>query len=513
MKISNLKIGARLALSFGVVIALSIGSTSVALIQSKANVDATRAMLDKPLAKERLLADWLTATTVSVERSKVIARSSDQSLGELFAPETAAATELVSGLSAKVEKELETDAERSLYAKMIERRAAYRNSRDAVSDLKTKGDEAGAQKTFSETLLPAASAYQESVKELSTLERHIIDQTTAKLEADSAASFWFSCALSTVVVLMSIVGAVVVSKSITKPLLEAVGVATRVAAGNLATVFGKPARDEVGALMAALATMSESLRSMVNEIQSGAASITSAAVEIAAGNSDLSKRTESQAASLEETASSMEELTAAVRQNAAHAEEANLLSKAASGVAADGGVIVGKVVASMASIDASSKKIGDILSVIDSIAFQTNILALNAAVEAARAGDQGRGFAVVATEVRALAHRSSAAAKEIKVLIQESAAQVEEGSRLAREAGATMGQAVKSAENVTSIMAEIAAASHEQSLGISQVSQSVAQMDEATQQNSALVEESAAAAESLSEQAGLLEQLASRFEV
>ena len=511
MKIGNLRIGARLALSFGVVIALSIGSTSVALMQAKKNVEATRAMLDKPLAKERLLGEWLRATTVSVERAKVIAKSTDGTLAEAFSRETAEATTLVSGLSAQVEKVLDSADERAVYEKAITRRVAYRSARDEVAGFKKTGDEESAQKKFSQDMLPAAAGYLESVKELVALERQMISTTTERLESESSASFWFSCALSSVVVLMSALGAAIVSKSITKPLGEAVAIASRVARGDLAASFGKPAGDEVGAVMAALAAMSQSLRAMVQEIQGGASAIGGASAQIAAGNLDLSGRTESQAASLEEAASSMEELTAAVSQNAEHAAEANGLAQEASKVAAKGGEMAGKVASSMNAIDASSKKIGDILSVIDSIAFQTNILALNAAVEAARAGDQGRGFAVVATEVRALAHRSAAAAKEIKALIEESAVQVGQGSRLAKEAEATMAKAVESSLSVTRIMEEIAAASKEQSSGIAQVSQSVAHMDEATQQNSALVEESAAAAESLREQAEILERLASRF--
>ncbi|HFK2920224.1 TPA: methyl-accepting chemotaxis protein [Stenotrophomonas maltophilia] len=246
------------------------------------------------------------------------------------------------------------------------------------------------------------------------------------------------------------------------------------------------------------------LTQIVGQIQASASSITLAAGEIASGNSDLSRRTEQQAANLEETAASMEELTSTVRQNAEHARQANQLAIGAHGVASQGGEVVGQVVTTMSAIEASSKKIAEIISVIDGIAFQTNILALNAAVEAARAGEQGRGFAVVASEVRTLAQRSAAAAKEIKGLIDDSVGKVAEGSSLVHQAGSTMGEIVASVQRVTDIMAEISAASQEQSAGIEQVNQTVVQMDETTQQNAALVEEATAAARAMEDQAAQL---------
>ncbi|MGV8958992.1 MAG: methyl-accepting chemotaxis protein [Stenotrophomonas sp.] len=258
-------------------------------------------------------------------------------------------------------------------------------------------------------------------------------------------------------------------------------------------------------------TTIEQLTGIVGGIQSAAASINLAAGEIASGNQDLSQRTEQQAANLEETAASMEELTSTVRQNAEHARQANQLAIGAASVASQGGEVVSQVVTTMTGIEQSSKKIADIISVIDGIAFQTNILALNAAVEAARAGEQGRGFAVVASEVRTLAQRSAAAAKEIKALIDDSVDKVSEGSALVHQAGTTMGEIVSSVQRVTDIMAEISAASQEQSAGIEQVNQTVTQMDETTQQNAALVEEATAAARSMEEQAQLLGQAVSAF--
>jgi methyl-accepting chemotaxis protein len=255
----------------------------------------------------------------------------------------------------------------------------------------------------------------------------------------------------------------------------------------------------------------DQLKEIVGRIQASASSITLAAGEIASGNTDLSRRTEQQAANLEETAASMEELTSTVKQNAEHARQANQLAIGAHGVASQGGDVVGQVVTTMSAIEASSKKIAEIISVIDGIAFQTNILALNAAVEAARAGEQGRGFAVVASEVRTLAQRSAGAAKEIKGLIEDSVGKVSDGSALVRQAGTTMGEIVASVQRVTDIMADISAASQEQSSGIEQVNQAVVQMDETTQQNAALVEEASAAARSMEEQANLLTEAVSVF--
>ncbi|MES9025551.1 methyl-accepting chemotaxis protein [Stenotrophomonas sp. BSUC-16] len=266
--------------------------------------------------------------------------------------------------------------------------------------------------------------------------------------------------------------------------------------GDYQGVFARM-RDDANATVA-------QLTQIVGQIQASASSITLAAGEIASGNSDLSRRTEQQAANLEETAASMEELTSTVRQNAEHARQANQLAIGAHGVASQGGEVVGQVVTTMSAIEASSKKIAEIISVIDGIAFQTNILALNAAVEAARAGEQGRGFAVVASEVRTLAQRSAAAAKEIKGLIDDSVGKVNDGSALVHKAGATMGEIVASVQRVTDIMAEISAASQEQSAGIEQVNQTVVQMDETTQQNAALVEEATAAARAMEDQAAQL---------
>ncbi|BCG48346.1 Methyl-accepting chemotaxis sensor/transducer protein [Citrifermentans bremense] len=302
-----------------------------------------------------------------------------------------------------------------------------------------------------------------------------------------------------------------VARKIKEALDLAIAASKRIASGDLTAHIEVKSKDETGELLTSLSEMNEGLARIVGEVRNGAESIATATEEIAAGNADLSQRTEEQASALEETASSMEELTSTVKQNADNAQAANQLAINASGVAVKGGEVINRVVTTMESITDSSKKISDIIGVIDGIAFQTNILALNAAVEAARAGEQGRGFAVVAAEVRSLAQRSAAAAKEIKALIEDSVGKVEDGSRLVEEAGRTTQDIVTSIKRVTDIMAEISAASLEQSSGIEQVNTAITQMDDVTQQNAALVEEAAAAAESLEEQAQQLVQVVARF--
>jgi methyl-accepting chemotaxis protein len=303
------------------------------------------------------------------------------------------------------------------------------------------------------------------------------------------------------------------TRSITRPLSEAVDIAHTVASGDLTSVITVRSTDEIGILLNALKAMHDSLAEIVGKVRAGTDAIAQASIEIAHGNQDLSSRTEEQASSLEETASSMEELTSTVRQNGDNANQASKLAAMASNVAVRGGETVSQVITTMGAINDSSRKIVDIIGVIDGIAFQTNILALNAAVEAARAGEQGRGFAVVAAEVRNLAQRSAAAAKEIKTLIGDSVMQVEAGSKLVADAGTTMNEVVASVQRVTAIISEIAVASGEQNAGIHEISGAIAQLDAVTQQNAALVEEAAAAAESMQHQADSLAHSVSVFKI
>lgn len=321
------------------------------------------------------------------------------------------------------------------------------------------------------------------------------------------------CVLLIAMIVIGMGMAMWIARMVAQPLEFAVEVARRVADGDLTTDIEVRSKDETGQLMQALKDMNASLQQIVGEVRTGTDMIATASSQIAAGNQDLSSRTEQQASSLQETAASMEQLTSTVKQNADNASQANQLAVTASEVARHGGSVVTQVVTTMGSINASSKKIVDIIGVIDGIAFQTNILALNAAVEAARAGEQGRGFAVVAAEVRNLAQRSASAAKEIKGLIDDSVSKITLGSELVDKAGTTMNEIVISIRRVTDIIGDISAASHEQTAGIDQINQAVSQMDQVTQQNAALVEEAAAAAESLQDQAAALADVVSAFKL
>jgi methyl-accepting chemotaxis protein-1 (serine sensor receptor) len=350
----------------------------------------------------------------------------------------------------------------------------------------------------------------------------LLTEASDKIAADAAAmseraaagarrATLISLALMLVVCAVATLGGVLFSRRITRPIARAVEAARAVAAGELDHPIEVRGQDETAQLLAAMRDMQTGLRKVVGSVRLNAEGVASASTQIAQGNQDLSQRTEEQASALQQTASSMEQLGSTVRHNADNARQADTLARQASAVAVRGGDVVAQVVDTMKGIDQSSKKIADIISVIDGIAFQTNILALNAAVEAARAGEQGRGFAVVASEVRSLAGRSAGAAKEIKSLITDSVERVARGSALVDRAGTTMGEVVDSIARVTQIMGEISTASSEQSSGMEQVGQAITLMDQATQQNSALVEESAAAAESLRLQAQQLAQAVAVF--
>ena len=352
----------------------------------------------------------------------------------------------------------------------------------------------------------------------------LLAESAKRIAADSAATAVGAAgqarrATLVSLVLMLAVGAagaaagVFMSRRITRPVDDALGLARAIAGGDLSSHVTATGNDEIAQLLEALSAMQGSLCGVVGEVRSHSESVSTAASEISQGANDLSSRTEEQASALQEAASSMEQLGSTVRQNAENAQSANQLALGASTVARKGGDVVGEVVETMKGINDSSRRIVDIIGVIDGIAFQTNILALNAAVEAARAGEQGRGFAVVASEVRSLAQRSADAAKEIKALISASVERVEHGTALVDRAGATMPEIVSSIARVTDIMGEISAASTEQSSGMGQISQAIAQMDQATQQNAGLVEESAAAAESLRDQARQLVQVVSQFKL
>ncbi|NUU03648.1 methyl-accepting chemotaxis protein [Herbaspirillum robiniae] len=509
--ISNMSIGKRLSLGFGLILALSIVITAIGFWRLQAVSDATHEMMQQPLAKERLISDWYANLYGGIRRTLAIAKSADPSLAEYFADDAAASSKSSAQTQSKIEPLIQSEAEKAAFAQIAVERKAYLAGRDDINKVKATGDLAEGNRVLDQVFVPAANRYLGAMQTLLQIQRDDIDRMAQEIDAIAARSKMLMLALEILILAFGVLCSWWLTVSIIRPLRTAVDVSRRVAQGDLTAEFKAASRDETGQLLAALQDMNRSLRTIVSQVRSGTDSIANASQEIASGNLDLSSRTEQQAGSLEETASAMEELTSTVKQNADNARQANQLAGSASQVAMQGGSVVGQVVQTMSSINDSSRKIVDIISVIDGIAFQTNILALNAAVEAARAGEQGRGFAVVASEVRSLAQRSAAAAKEIKTLIDDSVNKVGAGSKLVEQAGQTMTEVVESVRRVTDVVAEISAASQEQSAGIEEVNRAIALMDESTQQNAALVEQAAAAARAMQEQASGLASLVSVF--
>ena len=389
----------------------------------------------------------------------------------------------------------------------------FQEGLDPAVEALRANDMEDAKEIMREKIVPLYAPVREAISALMTLQ---IDEAKAEYNVAMARYNTVRIVFITAIVagvLFAFIFGMSLVRGISRSLAQAIDASNAVAQGDLTHTIHVSGKDEVSQLMVSLSAMKSSLVNIVGNVRQGTDTIATASSQIAAGNQDLSSRTEQQASSLEETAASMEELTSTVKQNADNARQANQLAVSASSVAVKGGTVVSQVVGTMGAISTSSKKIVDIIGVIDGIAFQTNILALNAAVEAARAGEQGRGFAVVAAEVRSLAQRSAAAAKEIKALIGDSVDKVEEGSKQVAEAGRTMDEIVGSVKRVTDIMGEIEAASREQTQGIEQINQAITQMDQVTQQNAALVEEAAAAAASLQEQASGLSQVVSVFKL
>jgi methyl-accepting chemotaxis protein len=509
----NANIGKKIAIVFAVVLMLSTVITGVGLWQLDKVTASTKELMAVPLAKERLVSDWYRTIYGGSRRTLAIAKSADNSLVAFFAADSAAGSKEAGAIMKQVEKLLTSPEEERLLKQISDARDFYNVQKAAVAKAKEANDADAANQILSTKFMPASDKYQGLLRDLVDMQRKAIDDNAAAIEHAAATSVRLQMTLTGLLILLVLVCGVTLKASIVGPLVAAIGIARRVAKGDLTADVKVTSTDEVGQLLEALRDMNNALRALVTDVMQGAGSIAAASNEIASGNMELSSRTEEQASSLEETASSMEELTSTVKQTSDNARQANQLAASASDVAAKGGMVVGQVVDTMASINASSKKIVDIISVIDGIAFQTNILALNAAVEAARAGEEGRGFAVVAGEVRSLAQRSAAAAKEIKALIDDSVGKVEQGSTLVANAGSTMEEIVLSITRVTDIMAEITSATSEQTLGIEQINEAIAQMDQATQQNASLVEEAAAASETMQRQASDLAEAVRVFKL
>ncbi len=516
MNISHWKVGTRLAAGFGVVI--------VALVV----VGAVGSLGMRDLSGEvkRMTEDLFPKTVLAnniVNDVNTIARAMRNSLLESEPAKIKAEFDRIETARSDIAKEFAELDKRITSAEgkaVLERahaaRKDYLAEQEAFLRLMKESKFDDARKLLLERIRKEQQAYIDAVNKVIDFQSELMAKAGMDAEATVNSVMFQILLVGGVATLLGIGIGVLITRGLVKQLGGepdyAADVAKRIADGDLTQPVATKANDSTS-LLAAMKVMQERLSNVVGQIRESTDAVGTASREIAQGNADLSQRTEEQASSLEETASSMEELTSTVKQNADNARQANQLATSASAVATKGGAVVGEVVSTMDAISASSKKIADIIGVIDGIAFQTNILALNAAVEAARAGEQGRGFAVVASEVRNLAQRSAGAAKEIKELITDSVGKVDSGTKLVADAGNTMAEVVASVKRVTDIMAEITAASLEQSSGIEQVSQAIVQMDQVTQQNAALVEESAAAAESMEEQAKQLSTVVAVFKV
>ena len=511
MSMSNVKVSTRLSLGFGAILLIMLALTAIGIWRMQVISDVMVTMTQQDNLRLQETMRWRENTQKNWIRTRAMLLNADPQFNAIWEPEIAATSAAISEGQKKIESLLRIEEDIRLFKGLDSHRAAYRNLRTALMQQSANGDHV-ADRVESE-LKPLDDAYDQALGQFADYQLKVYTETRETALAQVHQSQIMLASVAGITLLLGIWGAWALGRSITRPLHQAVGIADEIAHGNLTQSFTISGRDETATLLTSLHEMQAKLASIVAGVRQNADSVANASAEIAQGNNDLSARTEQQASALEQTAASMEQLGATVRQNADNAAQANQLAMNANDVANQSGGVVEQMVSTMREIEDSGQRIAAIIGVIDSIAFQTNILALNAAVEAARAGEQGRGFAVVASEVRALAGRSAEAAKEIKTLIDTSVQRVGHGTQLADQAGQSMQEMINAIGRVTDIMAEISAASREQSSGVSQVGEAITQMDRTTQQNAALVEESAAAADNLRSQAVQLVQAMAFFQV
>ncbi|MFI4939197.1 MAG: methyl-accepting chemotaxis protein [Burkholderiales bacterium] len=516
MNISNLKISTRLAVGFGFVILMVLITGTIGILRLQALKDTTDYMVSDVLAKESLITEWSHATLVNGIRTMAVAKSSDLAGQHALMDKIKVTSTRISEIQKQLEAMHKNADENALYGRIAEARKVYVASREEVFALKKDGKEEEAKKLADDHLAPALESYVSTIDNLARYQAETISNNNTGLAGMLHRSKLLLSALTAMAVLLGAGSSVLIAWSLLNQLggepRYAEKIAKSIASGDL-TVIIDTKKEDRSSLLYSIKAMRDSLINLVGDINISTNAVAVSSAQIASGNLDLSSRTEDQASALEETASTMEQLAANVKQNADNARQANKLAHSASEVANKGGSVVSHVVDTMGSINASSKKIVEIIAVIDSIAFQTNILALNAAVEAARAGEQGRGFAVVAAEVRNLAQRSAGAAKEIKALIGDSVAKVDSGALLVNQAGATMSEVVASVRHVADIIGEISAATVEQSSGIDQINEAIIHIDNVTQQNATLVEEISANTHNMQDEAKRLAQAVSAFKL
>ena len=511
MKLSNLNIGVRLTLAFATVLTLLFAITVLSMVRMSDLQDNIEDLSSVEWEKTKLIVSALDNTRGSIARVFQIVSNADSANRGKALDRLQANTKGYQEALSKLDGLMNSGEGQVKLAKAKESAARYTAEHSKTTALAGTGNTEEAAKLAFGSTYAALQTMASDLRDLLEYQQKVFETAAKSSSTKLASTSNLIVVFGILALLVGVLAAWRVTLSITLPLYAAIDVAERVAQGDLSVAVVVESDSQMGLLQKAIQHMSESLANLVGKVRTSSDIITSTAHQIADDSRDLSARTEQQASSLEETAASIEELTSTVKQSGENAEQANQLAVSASEVAVKGGAVVSEVVQTMGSINESSKKIVDIIGVIDGIAFQTNILALNAAVEAARAGEQGRGFAVVASEVRSLAQRSASAAKEIKILISNSVEKVEAGAKLVNQAGSTMGEIVASVTRVTNIMGEIASASREQVIGIEQINQAVAHMDEVTQQNASLVDDAAAQSSSLENQAVELATVVSVF--